>query len=35
MPIISYGLFDVSSINQNNILGYQYLLNGEELYGYY
>lgn len=33
MAAITYGLFDVSSLNQANILGYQFITNGEELYG--
>ena len=33
MAAITYGLFDVSSLNQTNILGYQFITNGEELYG--
>lgn len=33
MPIITYGLFDVSSLTQREILSYQLLLNNDELYG--
>lgn len=33
MSAITYGLFDVSSLNQTNILGYQFITNGGELYG--
>ena len=34
MPIITYsGLFDVSSLNTQEAIGYQFMLNGNELYG--
>lgn len=31
--VITYGLFDVSSLNPQEAIGYQFLMNGEELYG--
>lgn len=33
MPTITYGMFDTSEFNQDQIMAYQYLLNGNELYG--
>lgn len=33
MCAITYGLFDVSSLNSQELIGYQYLTNGNSLYG--
>lgn len=33
MPTITYGMFDTSELRPDQVMGYQYLLNGEELYG--
>lgn len=33
MDAITYGLFDVSSLNPQELIGYQYLTNNFELYG--
>lgn len=33
MPTITYGMFDTSELTPAQIAGYQFMLNGEELYG--
>lgn len=33
MTAITYGLFDISVLNPQEIINYQYTLNGGELYG--
>lgn len=33
MPTITYGMFDTSNMTPDQVLGYQYTLNGGMLYG--
>ena len=33
MPTITYGMFDTSDMRPEQVMGYQWMLNGEELYG--
>lgn len=33
MPAITYGMFDTSNMTPQQVMGYQYMLNGGELYG--
>ena len=33
MPTITYGMFDTSEFDARQVMGYQWVLNGEELYG--
>lgn len=33
MPAITYGMFDTSNLRPDQLIGYQLMLNGGELYG--
>lgn len=33
MPTITFGMFDTSEFSPEQAMGYQYMLNGGELYG--
>lgn len=33
MPTITYGMFDTSNFRPDEAMGYQYMINGGELYG--